>query len=425
MPKDITIGGKNVVQIDISTHHLGDNKFEGNPNSQLQQRSEGASYEKSFQLTAAQLPPNILSATLTLSAKGSQYNNPVVLNDIHVGDLIFATDDGSFHNVNFAIDICALKDGNNSIRITSVDDGVGLDDFEFKNIQLELSPLTGTDADDRYLAKLSSVQITDASFRKPLSQIGENGSFWIKARGQGQCKKLKDMAAAMVSAKGADEADRMQVKLVETGPDTSEFRSEKAVLVASLNARQGQTFIVRSGLRGAYIKVKRGAEIRKDRVSLKHDKNTTKELLKAEEESGAEKSKKTEKRSAKKGEKKAGFRTALNRNKTKLIAEKKWLETELKNREKTLNNLGQAKALFIRHYSMQPFPHNKGGSKGGVRKISRLETTENPELSKQEFKLEKTISVLFIRKAKEHLDKEIGNIETDIKRIIKELEGVR
>lgn len=178
-PKDVTVGGINVVQIDSSTHHLGDNKFEGNPNSQLQQRSEGASYEKSFQLTAAQLPPNTLTATLTLSAKGAQCNNPVALNGVQVGDLIFATDDGSFHNVNFAVDICTLKNGNNSIKITSVDDGAGIDDFEFKNIRLELMPVAGTDAEDRHLAKLSSVQITDASFGNPLSEVTIDGNFWI------------------------------------------------------------------------------------------------------------------------------------------------------------------------------------------------------------------------------------------------------
>ena len=263
---------------------------------------------------------------------------------------------------------------------------------------------------------LNSITITDSTFMNELESVTTGDCIWVKAKASSGCPDIRDHFEVTLSPED-DPTITTRVMLSETGPDTLEFRSPaEGVLVASV-----------------FEKKKKG-----------ENKNPVKEPLKAKEGSSrAEKSKKAKKSNAKRekktisghkekqeiiavgaqgGQKKVGFRTALNLDKTQLIAEKEWLQKELKSRKKTMNNLGQAKALFIRHYLMQPFPHNKEGLKGDVRKLSRLEITQNPELSGPGFKLNKTENVLFIRKAKEQLNKEIEKIQTDIKRIMKELE---
>ena len=257
--------------------------------------------------------------------------------------------------------------------------------------------------------KLFDLMVTDRSYTKNISDIEPGDLIWIKTKAHNGRTGVEDTVRVFVYPQG-EESKGIEVKLTETGPNTLEFRSPaEGVLVASV--------------------------FEKEEKQAVKNKKEAKEKLESKKEAGTEKSKKAEKGIAKGGKKavsghkekqeiievgaqggkkKAGFKTALNRNKVKLINDKKWLEKELKNRKETLNNLGQARILFIRHYI---------NSEG--KEISRLETTENPELSEQGFKLDKTESVLFMRKAKEHLNKEIGKIQTDLKRIMKELEGLR
>ncbi len=266
---------KYVIQIDSTLHHLGDGNYSGSINSQFQRRSsEGLRYEKIFVLDQDRLPQNTLPAKLVLTVKGSQQENPVTINDTKIGTLGFSKEDGSASATEIDFDLCILKPGRNKIEIHSSRRGDGdADDFEFVNLQIVMTPAQELEAENTRLATLSSVIITDQDFRKPLSSVAEEGHFWIKAKGQSRCPSLKAIAKVAVYPKGANEADKVQVTLVETGPDSSEFHSLKGISVAELSASPGQTIIVRSGLRGASVKVTgRGGETGKEGLPAEKDK---------------------------------------------------------------------------------------------------------------------------------------------------------
>ncbi len=125
-----------------SVHHLGDDRFEGQINSQFQRRSEGTSIVLKFKLLPSFRQPKPIRATATFMAKGVQCSPKVSING---KQLTPASDksasDGSFSPLQFAIDPSFLRVGENQFEMHAVKclDLSDLDDFEFVNVQIRLS----------------------------------------------------------------------------------------------------------------------------------------------------------------------------------------------------------------------------------------------------------------------------------------------
>jgi len=248
---------KFIVEIEKGLHHLGNGQFGGSINSQFQHSSaEATRFEKSFELNEEQLPPNIVGAKLLLSVKGAEENNPVAINGKNIGVVNSSNGDGSASVTALDFDVCTIKSGSNSFVIASTDSNANsdIDDFEFTNVQLHLTPVKElSKLGEKQLAKLSSLTATVRNFTQPLSRVNIDGRFWIKAKGKSRCTDTKGIARAGVYLKGASESDRNVIMLMETAPGSSEFRSTKAVSVKELGAIAGQTIVIKAGMRGVNI----------------------------------------------------------------------------------------------------------------------------------------------------------------------------
>jgi len=255
----LSAASKYLVQIDQGLHHLGNGKFGGSINSQFQHSSaEGTRFKKSFELDEEQLPPYVVGAKLLLSVKGAEENNPVIINGENIGVVNSSNGDGSASVTALEFDICTLKADSNAFAIASADSNANsdIDDFEFTNVQLVLTPAGDIKGiDNKYFAKISSVTVTDSSFQKKISTVSKDGRFWITAKGKSRCANAKGLAKAVVYPKGTGEANQKSVLLIETDPGSSAFRSTKAVSVASLGAKEGQTIVIRAGMRGTNLTV--------------------------------------------------------------------------------------------------------------------------------------------------------------------------
>ena len=128
-------------------HHLGDGYFSGAINSLFQTNVEGASYSKTFSLTADQMTAT--GATITLLAKGLQCDNPLSVNGHLVAYLNSSPADGSFGTVTINVPKGNFVLGSNTFTIASSSTGsagactgTDLDDFEFTNGILRLTGVT-------------------------------------------------------------------------------------------------------------------------------------------------------------------------------------------------------------------------------------------------------------------------------------------
>ena len=122
-------------------HHLGDNRFEGRINSQFQKESEGAAYEADFELTTTQVPPHIRSAEVRLLRKGVQRSHKIRINRVLLDErLDDAPRDGSFGEFTATFDADLLKIGHNTIEIIAKPSTSDIDDFEFVNVRILVSP---------------------------------------------------------------------------------------------------------------------------------------------------------------------------------------------------------------------------------------------------------------------------------------------
>lgn len=125
-------------------HHLGDDSFGGVINSQFQKSSEGPEFVTTFSLTADQLAPDFNSATLVGFAKGTQSPiNDIVVNGLVIGSLCCAPTDGSFGTFELSIPFEILAKGTNVFLLRSgvtASNPNDIDDFEFVNVQILLSP---------------------------------------------------------------------------------------------------------------------------------------------------------------------------------------------------------------------------------------------------------------------------------------------
>lgn len=122
-------------------HHLGDNAFSGPINSQFQKESEGDRFVAKFELTLAQLPPAGTQVVVRLMAKGVQRSHKIAINDTVLEDrLDDSPNDGSFGEFEAGFDACLLRVGTNTLQIIAKPSRSDIDDFEFVNVQIHLSP---------------------------------------------------------------------------------------------------------------------------------------------------------------------------------------------------------------------------------------------------------------------------------------------
>ena len=122
-------------------HHLGDDQFDGRINSQFQRKAEGSRYTGSFTLSARQLPPHYNTAEITILVKGVQLSSRIRVNGRTIPTrLDWSPRDGSFGEFTASLNPDLLRAGDNTFEILSSSTGSDIDDFEFVNIQIHLSP---------------------------------------------------------------------------------------------------------------------------------------------------------------------------------------------------------------------------------------------------------------------------------------------
>ncbi len=121
-----------VLEIEPKVHHLGDDMYGGSINSQFQKNTEGTGFQKTFYITEAQYQ-NYTHAELTFSGKGIQYVEDALTLNNKTAYLEQANIDGSYKTYRIYLDKTSYHQGENSISITSAQDG-DYDDFEFANI---------------------------------------------------------------------------------------------------------------------------------------------------------------------------------------------------------------------------------------------------------------------------------------------------
>ena len=122
-------------------HHLGNDEFTGSVNSQFQKNSEGRRYQAEFRLAADQLPPRYTEAEVWMMDKGVQCPSRIHINGELLDDrMTNSSRDGSFGEVTAEFDAWLLREGVNSISITTISCSGDLDDMEFVNVQIRLYP---------------------------------------------------------------------------------------------------------------------------------------------------------------------------------------------------------------------------------------------------------------------------------------------
>ena len=149
-----------VVEVDPALHHLGDDFYGGTINSQFQRRTEGTTYTRSFIVSSVQR--NYANATLTLTAKGLQNGNTVLVNGSQIGILDTSPSNGSFGDVTFSFPTNIMS-SSNTLEIKAAFNSSGdYDDFEFTNALI------------RFSGSSSNPPPTEAE--EPISMLFQNGS---------------------------------------------------------------------------------------------------------------------------------------------------------------------------------------------------------------------------------------------------------
>ncbi len=124
-----------VVEVEPIVHHLGDDNYGGDINSQFQLGAQGTTFAKSFTVNPGSLAYG--RATITLLVKGSQLANTIEVNGKSVGVLPVSPADGSFGAVIATVDtVSFFVAGTNTVVLRSARNAANTDydDFEFVNI---------------------------------------------------------------------------------------------------------------------------------------------------------------------------------------------------------------------------------------------------------------------------------------------------
>ncbi len=122
---------------DVYLHHLGNDLYGGDPNSQLQLASEGLEHSYSFSLGGV---PNYMPV-IRVFARGVQYPTQIKINGVVVNSLANSSGDGALSLYNFRLAGSPgnlLRSGVNtlSIRTASVGGSDPYDDIEFVGLVL-------------------------------------------------------------------------------------------------------------------------------------------------------------------------------------------------------------------------------------------------------------------------------------------------
>lgn len=129
------------VETDPQVHHLGNDRWEGQINSQFQKTSEGLRYHAQFALSAEQLSPRPSRCEVWMMTKGVQCPHEVYVNGQQLdAGLNRSPGDGSFGENAVDFDASLLRVGENTIEIQDISCSGDLDDFEFVNLQIRLHP---------------------------------------------------------------------------------------------------------------------------------------------------------------------------------------------------------------------------------------------------------------------------------------------
>jgi len=128
-----------LIESSPNVHHVGDDIFDGTENSQFQRSAEGLTLRRNFNVTATQA--NSTQIMLRWVAKGIQFGNDIVINDIPLAKTAVTDIDGAFQSQSIALAVEGiLVEGSNTIEVKSEfevdDDGNDYDDFEFVFIGL-------------------------------------------------------------------------------------------------------------------------------------------------------------------------------------------------------------------------------------------------------------------------------------------------
>ena len=125
-------------------HHLGDDRFSGDINSQFQKKSEGAKFSIAFEIAPDSLATPLERAEVRLMAKGVQRRHKIFVNDKLLDRrLDKAPEDGSFGEFIAPFELSLLTPGANTLRVEALPSDDDIDDFEFVNIRIYLIPPTG------------------------------------------------------------------------------------------------------------------------------------------------------------------------------------------------------------------------------------------------------------------------------------------
>lgn len=119
--------------------HLGNDAWEGAINSQFQRRSEGRRYRATFMLNARQAASR--SPRVWVLVKGVQCPMNILINGTTLEhDYVESPADGSFGVFEIPFNPRLLVEGENVFEIRGVSCRGDLDDFEFVNAQIRLTP---------------------------------------------------------------------------------------------------------------------------------------------------------------------------------------------------------------------------------------------------------------------------------------------
>ncbi|HWL93266.1 MAG TPA: hypothetical protein VNT79_07005 [Phycisphaerae bacterium] len=122
-------------------HHLGNDLFEGQINSQFQRDAEGQTFLIEFAVTADQLAAEYGRAEVILMARGVQCSHPLRINGRMISQRLDSSpEDGSFGEFVAEFDPAWLLEGENTFKIRAQSCRGDLDDFEFVNVQIRLTP---------------------------------------------------------------------------------------------------------------------------------------------------------------------------------------------------------------------------------------------------------------------------------------------
>ncbi len=120
-----------ILEIEPAVHHLGNDEYGGAANSQFQQKTEGTTYVRDFEVSDFQL--SFPQVEISLFAKGAENNNRLFINGTQIGVLDSSPKDGSFASVTLTFSSLLLK-GTDTLTIQANYGSGDYDDFEFTNI---------------------------------------------------------------------------------------------------------------------------------------------------------------------------------------------------------------------------------------------------------------------------------------------------